>query len=295
MKRGLLAIVGIVLVAGGIAALSALYVVDEREQVIVLQFGNPKRIVVDPGLYVKLPFVQNIVRYDKRTLSLDPGPRQIPLADQRRVNVDVYVRYRIVDPLLFFQRVRSERTFDDRAVAIVESELRNVVGRAQLSNLLSERRDETVSQIRQRVTEQVVTFGTEIVDFRIGRVDLPQETSQAVYNRMRSERERLAREFRAVGEEQSRTIRALADRTAVRTVAEADRDSQAIQGKGEGQRNEILGLAFSADVSFFEFYKSLQAYEQAFKNDGTTSMVLSPDSDFFRYFNNLPSISQIPR
>ncbi|MEQ8371266.1 MAG: protease modulator HflC, partial [Alphaproteobacteria bacterium] len=223
MKRGLLAIVGVLLVVGGITALSAFYVVDEREQVIVLQFGNPKRIVAEPGLYVKLPFVQNTVRYDKRTLSLDPGPRQIPLADQRRVNVDVYVRYRITDPLLFFQRVRTERNFDDRAVAIVESELRNVVGRVQLSNLLSERRDQTVTQIRERVTEQVVPFGTEIVDFRIGRVDLPEETSQAVYNRMRSERERLAREFRAVGEEQSRTIRARADRTAVRTVAEAER------------------------------------------------------------------------
>ena len=281
MKRLLTLIIGVAVIALGILATTILFTVHQTEQVIVLQFGNPIRVSSEAGLDWKLPW-QSLEYYDKRVLNLDPPVERIILADQKPLLVDAFARYRISDPLRFFQTVRTERELRVRLGTIVNSNLRNVMGNFNLAGVLSEERGNIRNQIRQTVNEQASRFGIEIIDVRLRRADLPKETSQAVYERMKTERQREAAEFRAQGFEMAQRIKAGADREATVIRAEAEREAEILRGEGEGERTRILNAAYGTDPDFFSFYRSMQAYERAF-GEGTY-MVLSPDSEFFRFF-----------
>ncbi|MEE8534517.1 MAG: protease modulator HflC, partial [Kiloniellales bacterium] len=253
-------------------------------QGIVLQFGSPVRVSSEPGLDWKLPW-QSLEYYDKRLLNLDPPVERIILADQKPLLVDAFARYRITDPLRFFNTVRTERELRVRLGSIVNSNLRNVMGNFNLAGVLSEERAEIRDQIRQTVNAQAQRFGIEIVDVRLRRADLPKETSQAVYERMKTERQREAAEFRAQGFEMAQRIKAGADREATVIRAEAEREAEILRGEGEGERTRILNAAYGTDPDFFSFYRSMQAYERAL-GEGTY-MVLSPDSEFFKFFGQI--------
>jgi membrane protease subunit HflC len=284
MNRKTSLILGILVIVLGIVGSSALYTVHQTQQAIVLMFGNPKRVATEPGLKFKLPFVENVLYYDKRVLNLDPPVESIILSDQKRILVDAFARYRIKDPLVFFQRVKTEAGVRQRLGPIVNASLRGVLGNATLSSVLSEERVGIMGQIQTSVNRVAGRFGIELVDVRIGRADFPDQISQAVYGRMKSEREREAAEFRAQGFEQSQRIRAGADREAIVILAEAKREAEIERGGGEAARTRVLNDAFGQDEGFFKFYRSMQAYEAAFSSE-STYMVLSPDSEFFDFFS----------
>ncbi|MGF1593099.1 MAG: protease modulator HflC [Kiloniellaceae bacterium] len=277
-------IIGIVIVVLGLAAYGSLFTVDERQQAIVMQFGEPKRVIPDPGLSWKIPLIQNVQYYEKRVLNLDPPGENILLSDQKRLIVDVFARYRISDPLLFFQTVRAEETARARLGTIVNGRLRQILGNSTLAAVLSEERTQILRELRDSVDQETRRFGITLVDVRIRRADLPDETRESVYNRMRSEREREAAEFRAQGYEQAQRITAAADREATVIRAEAERESSILRGQGEGLRTTVLNDAYGQDPEFFNFYRSMQAYSASLGTEGTY-MVLSPDSDFFGFFN----------
>ncbi len=278
-------VVGIIVVVIGIVLSSALFTVDQREQDIVMQFGDPRDVVSEPGLHVKMPFIQDVVIYEKRILDLDPPTEEVILADRKRIIVDAFARYKIVDPLRFFQAVRTEAVFRDRVGKILNSSVRNALARHPLINVLSEKRESIMAQITAEVTADASSFGVQVVDVRIGRTDLPEDISNNVYARMRSEREREANQLRAEGEELKLKIIADADRQKTLLIADARRSSAILMGEGEGERNRILGAAFGQDAKFFAFYRSMQAYRSAL-SDKDTNLVLSPDGDFFRFFGN---------
>ncbi len=286
MSRRILLGLGIVVAAAGILAYATLFTVHQTQQALVLQFGEWKRSIQEPGVHWKLPFIQSVVYYERRVLDLDPPKAQVQLTDKKRINVDAYVRYRIVDPRTFYESVLTEAAFRDRFGRIIAAGLRAEVAKVSLSQLLSEKRIDIMHAVRTEVDEKAKDFGIKLVDVRIGRTDLPDETSQAVYNRMRSERERLARELRAEGGEEALKIRARADREKVVLVAEAERQSRILRGEGDARRNIILGQAYGRDPEFFAFYKSMEQYREALAG-GDTTMVLSPNSDFFRYFGSM--------
>ncbi len=285
MRRTSLAVLGVIIVILGIVASSSLFIVRQTEQALVLQFGEPKRVLQDPGLHLKVPFIQNVVRYDQRILSLDPPPEEVILNDQKRVILDAFARYKIIDPLKYFQTVRTETTFNDRFGRVLNSAVRAVVAQGGLTDLLSEERANIMQSIFQAVDVSSSNFGIDVVDIRIGRSELPEDVSQNVYDRMRSEREREANLLRAEGEENSRRIRATADRQQTVIIAEAQRESEILRGTGDAQRNLILGEAYGQDAEFFDFYRSLEAYADSFNPEDTT-MVLTPGGDFFRYFGD---------
>ncbi len=285
MKARLPFFLGILILVLGVVAGSALFTVDQREQAIVFQFGNPKRVISEPGLHAKLPFIQDVRYYERRVLNLDPPVERVVLADQKPRLVDTYARYRITDPLRFFQTVRSEGDLRNRLGSIVNANLRNVLGNVNLASVLSEERADIMRAIRQTVNAQGQRFGIEIVDVRIRRADLPNETSQAVYERMKTEREREAAEFRAQGFELAQRIRAGADREATVIKAEAEREAEILRGQGDAQRTQILNEAYGQDADFFSFYRSMQAYAASLTQG--SYMVLSPDSDFFRFFDDV--------
>jgi len=284
MPRGKLAIIGAVVIVIGILASLSLFTVRETEQVLVLQFGQWKATVQDPGLHYK-NFWQNAQKYEKRVLSVDPEAEEVLLIDQKRILVDAFARYRITDPLRFFQTVRNENTFDNRFGNILTSTVKEVVAQRSLEDMLSEQRDSVMQTIRDNVAANTASFGIEVIDIRIGRTELPEAVQQNVYDRMRTDRERVANLLRAEGDENARRIRATADRQKVEIVAEAQREAAVLHGNGDATRNAILGEAYGQDPEFFEFFRSLEAYRETFK-DGAT-MVLSPNSDFFRYFGDV--------
>ncbi len=261
------------------------FTVHETQQAIVLQFGDPRAVKDKPGLHWKVPFVQNVTFYEKRTLDLDPPPFEVLLTDKKRINVDAFARYRIVNALEFFKTVQNEIGARDRLAALVNPALRAVIARVSLKEVLSAKRTDLMEQIQKDIEADALRFGIKIVDIRIGRTDLPEQTSQAVFNRMRTERERQAREARAEGKEIAQKIRAQADKERTVILANAERDAQIQRGQGEAGRNNILGQAYGRDPQFFAFYKSLEQYQKALIGNDTT-MVLSPDSEFFRFFNN---------
>jgi membrane protease subunit HflC len=280
------------LFVGGVAAvvivlmLSAAFIVDQREQVLVLQFGDPKRVIREPGLFFKAPFIQQIVRFDKRLLDYDNAPEEVIASDQKRLVVDAFARYHIVDPLKFYQTVGSEMLLRPRLGSAINSTLRQVLGTVPLQEVVSEKRGALMLEIRNIVRREALTFGIRVEDVRIKRADLPDENSEAIYRRMQTERQQEAAELRAKGAEEAQKIRAEANRQKVVIVAQAERDSQILRGDGEGEMNRIFAEAFGRDPEFFSFYRSMQAYETALGADDTT-MVLSPDSDFFRYFGSV--------
>ena len=284
MNRNVLLVLGILVIMLGIVGSSALYTVHQTQQAIVLLFGNPKRVATDPGLHFKIPFVENVLYYETRVLNLDPPVESMLLSDQRRILVDAFARYRITDSLKFFKTVRTEAGVRQRLGPIVNASLRGVLGDSTLASVLSEERVDIMRQIQESVNREAGRFGIEIVDVRIGRADFPDQIGEAVYGRMKSEREREAAEFRAQGFELSQRIRAGADREATVILAEAKRESEIERGAGEAVRTRVLNDAFGQDEGFFNFYRSMQAYEAALTSE-STYMVLSPDSEFFDFFS----------
>jgi len=274
-----------VLVVAGFAIYLSLFTVKEINQAIVLQFGDPKKIISTPGLQVKIPFIQNVVFIDRRILSLDPAPEEVIASDQKRLIVDAYARFKIVDPLKFYISVGDERVARSRLATIINSRLRGVLGKQSLATLLSEDRSKQMDIIQTDVNTEAQNFGIEIIDVRIKRADLPQANSEAIYKRMQTEREREAKEFRAKGAEMAVTITSTADKEVTVLLANAKKQSEIMKGEGDGQRNKIFANAFGKDPEFFAFYRAMQAYEKALIG-GDTSLILSPDSDFFKFFGN---------
>ncbi len=285
MNRRLLVVIAVVLVAAGIFTMSALFIVDQTEQALVLQFGQPRRVIRDPGLWAKRPFIENVILYDKRLLDFEPPPEEVIASDQKRLVVDTYTRYRIVDPLLFYQTVNSEAAVRARLNALVSGSLRRVIGNVTLSALLSAQRAGIMRQIRDEVKAQAKPFGIDVIDVRIRRADLPPENSQAIYARMESERQQQAAQYRAEGAEAAQTVRAKADRERTVILAEAQRAAQITRGQGDAKATEIYAKAYDQDKDFFSFYRSMQAYRDALTGN-TTSFVLAPDGNFFRYFGD---------
>ena len=272
-----------VIVLLGVVIFQSLFIVQEISQAIVLQFGDPKKIVTKAGLNFKLPFIQNVVYLDKRILNLDNDPEEVIAADQKRLIVDAFARFKIVDPLKFYISVGNERVARSRLSTIINSRIRGVLGTQELATLLSTDRARQMQIIQSQVNEEAKNFGINIVDVRIKRADLPPANSEAIYKRMQTEREREAKEFRAQGAEIAQKIRSTADKDVTVILAQANKKSEIMKGEGDGQRNKIFANAFGRDPQFFAFYRAMQAYEKALIG-GETSLVLSPDSDFFKFF-----------
>ena len=277
-------IIPVIIVLAIITYLS-LFTVKEINQAIVLQFGNPKKVITTAGLQWKIPFVQNVVFLDRRILSLDPAPEEVIASDQKRLIVDAYSRFTIIDPLKFYISVGNEMVARSRLATIINSRIRNVLGKQSLATLLSEERGRQMAIIQEGVNEEAKKFGIEIIDVRIKRADLPQANSEAIYKRMQTEREREAKEFRARGAEMAVTITSTADKEVTVILANADKQSEIMKGEGDGIRNKIFADAYGRDPEFFSFYRAMQAYEKALIG-GETTMILSPDSDFFKYFGS---------
>ena len=285
MNKVVLAIIGFVVIVGGIVGSASIFTVHQTQQALILQFGNPVRVEAEPGLKFKLPFVQNVTFYDRRILDLDPPAQEIILNDQKRINVDSFVRYKIINPLEFLKTAQTDANFRQIFGGRLNAAVRSEVGKVLLGDMLSNKRDDVMGLITNQLKKQASQFGIEVIDVRIGRTDLPETTSQSVYNRMRSQRIAEAAKLRAQGAELKAKIQANADRKRTVILAEAEKDSQIQRGIGEGAQTTILNSAYGQDTDFFEFYRSMEAYSKAF-GEGTT-MVLSPDSDFFKFFGNV--------
>ena len=272
-----------VIVVIGVVLFQSLFIVQEINQAIVLQFGDPKKIISKAGLNFKLPFIQNVVFLDKRILNLDNAPQEVIAADQKRLIVDAIARFKIVDPLKFYISVGNERVARSRLSTIINSRIRGVLGTQELATLLSTDRAKQMAIIQNDVNTEAKTLGIQIVDVRIKRADLPPANSDAIYKRMQTEREREAKEFRAQGAEIAQKIRSTADKDVTVLLANANKKSEIMKGEGDGQRNKIFASAFGQDPQFFAFYRAMQAYETALIG-GETSLILSPDSEFFKFF-----------
>ena len=272
-----------ILVVLGVVAYGSLFVVQEINQAIVLQFGDPKKIITKPGLNFKIPFIQNVVYLDRRVLNLDNPPEEVIAADQKRLIVDAFARFKIVDPLKFYISVGNERVARSRLATIINSRIRSVLGTQELATLLSTDRAVHMGTIQNDVNTEAQNFGITIVDVRIKRADLPPANSEAIYARMQTERQREAKEFRAQGAEMAAKITSTADKEVTVILANANKQSEIMKGEGDGMRNKIFADAFGRDPQFFGFYRAMQSYEKALIG-GDTSLILSPDSDFFKFF-----------
>ena len=267
----------------GVLLFQSIVIVQETNQAIVLQFGDPKKIISKAGLNFKLPFIQNVVYLDKRVLNLDNPPEEVIASDQKRLIIDAITRFQITDPLKFYISVGNERVARSRLSTIINSRIRGVLGTQELATLLSTERTKQMTIIRNDVNEEAKSFGIKIIDVRIKRADLPPANSEAIYKRMQTERQREAKEFRAQGAEIAAKITSTADKDVTVLLANAKKQSEIMKGEGDGQRNKIFANAFGKDPQFFAFYRAMQAYETALIG-GQTSLVLSPDSEFFKFF-----------
>jgi len=264
---------------------SSLYTVDEREQALVVQFGEPKRTVVEPGLHFKTPFFEQVIFLEKRVLSLDLRPQEVLASDQRRIVVDSFARYKIVDALKRYQAAANDTIANDLLEKIMDTTVRNVLAKQPMGDIVSGERESLMQEISRITNERAASIGLEVIDVRLKRVDLPQQNSDAIFQRMRTEREQEAAEKRAEGRRDAVKITADADRQVAILVAEAEKQSQIIRGEADGRAVKIFAEAFGKDEDFFEFYRTMQAYQKALgKND--TTLVLSPDSEFFKLFVN---------
>ncbi len=281
MKKNLNAILisGVVLF---LIATQSFYVVMQPEQAIVLQFGNPVRLVQEPGLKFKIPFIQNVIFYDKRLLNLEPPAQEVVLKDKKRLDVDTFSRYKITEPLTFYKTVRTEYQAQNRLKEIVNSSARNVLATVTLLELLSEKRTEIMKRISEAVKLDAAQIGVEVADVRIRRADLPIQVSQAINDRMKTERIREAKGYRADGEKRAQEIKATADKQATIIVANAEKEAQKIKGEGDKIATEIWNNATNVDSEFYSFYRTLEAYRKSF--DEETSIVLAPEGEFFNYF-----------
>lgn len=284
-----------VIILAGLAAFavySSAYIVHQNEQALVLRFGEPKRVVREPGLNWKYPIVDTVEIYDKRILDLDSQPQEVTASDQKRLVVDAFARYKIVDPLKYYQAL-GNTTVRARLGPVLDSALRRVLGAATFQDLVRDKRENLMQQIAAQVNQEGEQLGLEVVDVRIKRADLPEQNSKSVFDRMRAERQREAAEFRAEGSAKANEIKATADREATVIKAEANRTSEEVRGAGDGERNRIYAEAYGQDPEFFEFYRSMQAYERGIQ-PGDTRLLLSPDSDFFRYFSDPHGTKRAP-
>jgi modulator of FtsH protease HflC len=270
-----------------IVGYNTFFTVDQAGQAIVLRLGKPIRVIDEPGLRIKVPFVDNVVDFDRRVLDFDPPQEEVIAADTKRLVVDAYARFRIANALQFFQRVRTEATARAQLGAMISGSLRRVIGNVDLTAVVSDKRADIMKQIRDEVNAQAKDLGIDVIDVRIRRADLPEGNSQAIYDRMKSERQREAKQFRAQGAQQAQGIRANADRQRIEIIAEAQKQSQILRGQGDADSIRISADAFGKDKDFFTFYRSLEAYRNALSSQDTT-FVLSPDSEFFRYFGSAP-------
>lgn len=282
-----------------IVALSSVFTVHQTQNALVLQFGRPVRPITEPGLEFKLPLVQDVLYFDKRILDLEPPQEEVIAADQKRLVVDSYARYRIADPLQFFQLVSTEANANTRLSSIINSALRRVIGNVPLASVVAEKRAAVMQQVRDEVNTQAKAWGIDVVDVRIKRADLPNENSEAIYARMKTERLREAAQFRGEGKREAQKIRANADRQVVEIKAKAQQQSEILRGEGDAQSISIYADAFNRDKDFFALYWSLDAYRRSLANSDTT-LVLSPDSEFFRFFGSSsgtpePSQAQTPK
>ena len=283
MSRPLVVAAVVLLFAAIVSAFSAFFIVDQTQQALVLQLGQPRRVIKEPGLHVKLPFIQNVLYYDKRVLDYEPPAEEVIAADQKRLVVDAFSRFLIVDPLRFYQAVGTEQAARSRLGSVISGSLRRVLGNVTLASVLSEERDRIMREITQAVAGEAKNFGIDVIDVRIRRADLPEQNNQAIYARMQSERQREAAEFRAQGTEFAQRIRSIAERERTVILANAQKNAQVLRGQGEGESVRIYAEAFQRDADFYGFYRSLQAYREAI-GDNSTTLLLSPDSEFFRYF-----------
>jgi membrane protease subunit HflC len=283
MNRNGLFISGIVAAIVILIALFSFYTINPRQQVLLLQFGAPQKLVTEPGLHVKIPFLQQAQYIPKMLLNLDAPAEEVIAANKKRMVVDAFARWKIVDPLRFYQSLYDETTATMRLTPMLSSDVRRVLGSETFAAMLSAKRAKLMVMIRDEINKDAVGYGIKVVDVRIRRADLPPQNSQAIYRRMQQERAREANEFRAEGEEISQRVRARAEREVTVLTAEATREAEILHGQGDAEKTKILGAAYGQDPDFFAFYRSLEAYQDALPGDNTT-MVLSPNGEFFRYF-----------
>ncbi|MBO0333509.1 protease modulator HflC [Sneathiella sp. CAU 1612] len=284
MNKTVLTVIAILLVAIGVVASSALFTVYQTEQAIVMQFGKPQKVIQEPGLNFKLPFVQDVVYVDKRVLSVSTQREEVVTRDQKRLMVDSFARFRIANPLQYYQSYGNIQIAYARLETILNSQLRQNLGRQSLNNIVSGERSNLMNQIREQVNTEAKASGIDVIDVRIVRADLPKENSEKVFDRMRSQREQEAKEIRATGAEIAQRITANADKERTVLIANARKDSEILRGEGDGEKNRIFADAFGKDEDFFAFYRSMQAYRGSM-SDSDTTMVLSPTSQFFKYFD----------
>lgn len=285
MRSGALGVLFALIVAGVVAAWAGLFSVHQSQQALVLQFGEVIDVVEEPGLHFKIPFVQNVVYFDRRILDLDTQPQEAIASDQKRLVVDAFARYRITNVLRFYQAVRTIEAANSQLGTLLISAVRRVLGESTFIQVVRDERPQLMARIAQQLNQEAQGFGITVVDVKIRRADLPPENSTAIFDRMKTERQREAAEIRAGGEEQSRRIRAEADLNAAVILAEANRRGEVLRGDGDAEANRIFVEAYSRDTDFFAFYRSMQAYERGLKTTGTR-LVVSPDSTFFRFFEN---------
>ena len=267
-----------------VISLNSIFIVDEAHQSIVLQFGRVVKQIHNSGLYFKLPFIQKVVYVDKRIIDISSDSREVIAADQKRFIVDSYAKYRIVDPVKFYQTVRTETGLKNRLSSIIESNIREKIGNVSLINFLNEARSEVMTIIQEGVSKESEKFGIEMIDVRIKRADLPEENSTAIFRRMQTDREKEAKEIRAEGEEASQRIKSDADLQTRIIIADAIKEAQIIRGNGEAKASKIYNDVLKADPNFFSFYRTMQAYRHAF-NGKNTRIILSPNNDFINLFN----------
>lgn len=298
--RALLATLVVLLGLAAAALYASAFIVNQNQQALVLRFGDPtaRSAPIDkPGLHWKVPLVETVEYFPKLILDIDTEPVTVIVADKKQLVVDSFARYRIIDPLKFYQKLRTEQVARSRLVVMLESSLRLVLGSATIEQVVRDKRSELMEAIQSRVNTDAKDLGVEIIDVRIMRADLPKDISASIYKRMQTERHQEAAQFRGEGEEQSRRIRADADRQVTVIRAEATRDSEKIRGDGDSERNRIFADAYNREpqaAEFFGFYRSMQAYEEAMRS-GDTRMVLSPDSPFFKYFNDPNGLAASPK
>jgi membrane protease subunit HflC len=284
MSEKILKISIFVAVLIGLLIYSTFFIVKETHQAIVLQLGEPKKVYKDAGLYFKIPLIQNVHFLDKRVIDIDAPAEEVIALDQKRIIVDAYAKFIINDPLKFYISVGNERIAQSRLASIINAKIRGVLGKENLVNLISTNRNKLMSQITKDVAEEAKDFGIDVIDVRIKRADLPSANSEAIFKRMQTERTREAKEFRAQGFEVGQTIKSIADKEVAIILADARKTAQITRGEGDGLRNKIFAEAFGRDPEFFSFYRAMQSYEKSLISGSETSLVLSPDSEFFRYF-----------
>jgi modulator of FtsH protease HflC len=284
MRLGLAGgIVAVLVIALLVIGYGSLFTVYQTQQALVVRLGEPVRIITEPGLNLKLPLVDSVIPIDKRILDLESPAQEVIASDQKRLVVDAFARYRIQDPLKFYQTVGSQEAANSRLSTLLISALRRVLGESSFIQLVRDERPQLTARMRDQLDREAAAFGITVIDVRIRRADLPEQNSQAVYSRMQTERQREAAEFRAQGSQRSQEIRSRADRDVIVLIADATNKSEQIRGEGDAERNRIFADAFGRDANFFGFYRSMQAYEAALRHNDT-KMVLKPDSEFFRYF-----------